>query len=185
MSAAFGLSILISTAELKLMIVLRYLDDSDDESDRDASKPHWPSAAYPGLIGNVLPEFLSFSGCPFPPPPTAEEGQPFPKLSETFAYLKKFAAPFEKSGHIRLNTEVARVEERPWGEGWKVSLRDWSDGGKEIEETWDAVVIAVHWHDNEEWPETPGFGELRQLGLAKHARSWRGPKEYEGKVSLP
>lgn len=149
------------------------------------SKPRWPSAGYKGLIGNVLPEFLSFSGSPFPPPPTAEEGQPFPNITETFAYLKAFAAPYLKSGQIRLNTEVARVEERPWGEGWKVFMRDWSvDGnGKELEEIWDAVVVAVHWHDNAEWPETPGLDELRQLGLAKHAKEWRGPQGYEGKVS--
>ncbi|KAJ3549191.1 hypothetical protein NMY22_g973 [Coprinellus aureogranulatus] len=153
-----------------------YLEGDPRSEDR---KPRWPSAAYKGLVGNVLPEFLSFSGNPFPRPATTEEGQPFANIGETFAYLKAFASPYLQSGQIRLNTEVVTVEERPWGEGWKVSMRDWSDEGKEIEEIWDAVVVAVHWHDNAEWPSTPGLGELRQLGLAKHAKVWRGPQGYE------
>ncbi|KAJ3526283.1 hypothetical protein NMY22_g10227 [Coprinellus aureogranulatus] len=156
-----------------------YLEGDSESEDR---KPRWPSAAYKGLVGNVLPEFLSFSGNPFPRPATTEEGQPFANIGETFAYLKAFASPYLQSGQIRLNTEVVTVEERPWGEGWKVSMRDWSDEGKEIEEIWDAVVVAVHWHDNAEWPSTPGLDELRQLGLAKHAKVWRGPQGHEGKV---
>ncbi|RXW19073.1 hypothetical protein EST38_g6793 [Candolleomyces aberdarensis] len=159
--------------------------EPDAAAATSSTKPRWPSPAYKGLIGNVLPEFLSFSGRPFPPPPTAEEGQPFPTLTETFTYLKSFAEPYLQSGLIRLNTEVASVEEKPWGEGWRVVLRDWSDegNGKEIEEIWDAVIVAVHWHDNPEWPDTPGLDQLRNLGLAKHAKEWRGPQGNENKLA--
>lgn len=61
------------------------------------------------MIGNVHPEFLTFSGNPFPIPPTPD--QPFPTLRETYDYLKDFSRPLLEQGKIRLNHEVVRVEE--------------------------------------------------------------------------
>ena len=87
---------------------------------------------------------------------------------------------------IRLNAEVVRLEEVPRGGGWKVVVRDWNEGaeGKEVEESWDAVVVANGWYDNPVWPETDGLEEVRKRGLARHAKWWRGPEECEGKVSV-
>ncbi|RDB29939.1 Thiol-specific monooxygenase [Hypsizygus marmoreus] len=160
-----------------------YLDNPGRNSPT-TQRPRWPSPAYPGLIGNVLPEFLSYSKHPFPESPRPH--QPFPTLVETYDYLRQFAEPFLKNGTIRLNTEVISVQELEAGAGWKVLLRDWSEGarGKEVEEIWDGVVVANGWYDNPVWPETPGLEELRELGLAKHAQSYRGPKGYEAKRCL-
>ena len=135
------------------------------------------------MIGNVLPEFLSFSNHPFP---TRSPTQPFPTLTETHDYLHAVAEPFVAQGKIRLNTEVTSVDELELGRGWKVSLKDWSDEGKGkvIEEVWDAVVVANGWSDNPVWPETEGLEALKEKGLAKHAKWWRGPSGYEGKVRL-
>jgi cation diffusion facilitator CzcD-associated flavoprotein CzcO len=137
-------------------------------------------------MGNVLPEFLSFSGHPFPPPPTSPD-QPFPDLIQTQSYLRKFAEPLFTTGKIRLNTEVVAVEQIGPDGGWKVVLKDWTDQGKgrEIEERWDAVVVATAWYDNPNWPETEGLEELRRKGIAKHAKIWDGPEEFKGKVSFP
>ena len=171
-------------------------EETKGEGEKDVPrKPKWPSPAYPGLIGNVLPKFLSFSGAPFPERPLPDDAadphgkhpQPFPSLDETQAYLRAFAEPFLAEGLIRLNTEAISVEERGWGEGWKVVLRDWNDEnepGKQLEEIWDGVVLAVHWYDFPVWPQTPGLDELKALGLARHAKEWRGPQTAgcEGKV---
>ncbi|TFK33754.1 hypothetical protein BDQ12DRAFT_614699 [Crucibulum laeve] len=159
-----------------------YLDNPAHSTDSES--PRWPSPAYPGLVGNVLPEFLSFSQYPFPEPPSAPN-QPFPTLTETHDYLHSFAEPYVKSGVIRLSTDVVRVEELVDGR-WKASLRDWSTSGKgkEVEETWDAVVVAVGWYDNPVWPQTHGLEELKSKGLAKHAKWWRGPRGHEGKRVL-
>ena len=101
------------------------------------------------MIGNVLPEWISFSGHPFLPP--LSPIQPFPNLVETHAYLRAFTEPFLLKGQIRLNTEVTSVDEisNIDGGGWKVICRDWSEKGKgaEIEEIWDAVVVATAWYD--------------------------------------
>lgn len=130
----------------------------------------------------MIPEFLSFSGHPFPAPP--REHQPFPTLAETNAYLKQFARPFIEDGHVRLSFEVTGVEELEGG-GWTVCMKDWNEGGVVFEETWDAVVITTVWFDNPHFPDVPGLQELQQKqpNKVQHAMNWMGPQgDYEGKV---
>jgi len=158
----------------------RYLDEP--EGANGTTKPKWPSPAYKGLIGNVLPEFLNFSEYPFPIPPTTPH-QPFPSLVETYDYLRTFAAPYLKDGRIKLNREVIKVIENGEDKGWTVSYRDWNSDGMEVEEKWDAVAVAVGWYDHPVWPSTEGLETLKAIGLAKHAKCYRGPVGYEGKVS--
>ncbi|KAJ7245644.1 hypothetical protein B0H12DRAFT_1054168 [Mycena haematopus] len=166
-----------------------YLDDDPNASNGKprSAAPRWPSPAYPGLIGNVLPEFLSFSAFPpFPEPASTANGQPFPSLSETHTYLRAFAAPFLSQGKIRLNTEICAVEELKGGTGWRVRMRRWGPDKEteELTETWDAVVIAISCYDHPVFPNTPGIPKLRELGLAQHAQTWRGPDRFEGKRIL-
>ncbi|KAF7312816.1 FAD/NAD(P)-binding domain-containing protein [Mycena kentingensis (nom. inval.)] len=154
-----------------------YLEDAPK-----AGKPHWPSPAYPGLVGNVLPEYLSFSGARFPP--TGSEVHPYPTLKQTHAYLKAFAEPYIARGHIRLEAEVVWVDERPEGRGWDVTMRDWTaeGNGRETVRRWDAVVVATAWYDFPSWPDTtPGLAEARERGLATHAQAWMGPEGYKAK----
>lgn len=166
-----------------------YIDSDDLDDSRVGPKDtttatKWTSPAYPGLVGNVLPEFLGFSGFPFPERTKDYPHQPFPTLTETQDYLRSFAESFikDRKGIVRLNWAVTRVEEQETG-GWKVYLRDWNraPAGEEIVEFWDAVVVAVGWFDNLVWPETEELDEIRSKGLAMHAKDWRGPKGFEGK----
>jgi cation diffusion facilitator CzcD-associated flavoprotein CzcO len=131
----------------------------------------------------VLPEFLSFSEFSFPEPSTTPH-QPFPSLSETHAYLRAFAEPYLKAGKIKLNREVIKVRENGQHRGWSVTFRDWNNGGREVEQEWEAVAVAVGWYDHPVWPNTDGIEELKAVGLAKHAKWYRGPAGYEGKVCL-
>ncbi|KAG8221690.1 FAD/NAD(P)-binding domain-containing protein [Butyriboletus roseoflavus] len=149
----------------------------------DQSHEGWPSPAYPALIGNVIPEFLSFSGSPFPAPP--RQDQPFPTLRETYEYLATFARPLLESGKIRLHHEVIDVAEvqAEEGGGWRVVMTDRSQAGTGVrmEERWDAVVITTVWYDNEYYPDIEGLDDLKQTGRVRHAKTWRGPSGYEGK----
>ncbi|KAJ6452647.1 hypothetical protein C8R45DRAFT_1040461 [Mycena sanguinolenta] len=161
-----------------------YLEDLP-KPDTPRTRPFWPSPAYPALVGNVLAEYLSFSHHPFPEPPS--KIHPYPSLADTYAYLRRFAAPFLESGQIRLSTEVVWVDELPDSRGWSVTTRDWSAGknGEVHVEVWDAVVVATSWYDFPSWPEsTPGLAEARAAGLATHAQTWHGPVGYEGKRVL-
>ncbi|KIJ15824.1 hypothetical protein PAXINDRAFT_176351 [Paxillus involutus ATCC 200175] len=151
-----------------------------------ANQSTWASPAYPGLIGNVLPEFLSFSRQPFPPPP--RPGQPFPELLETYEYLDAFARPLFERGKIRLNHEVTRVEEvgEADGAGWRVVMTDWTAGGSGVrkDERWDAIVVTTVWFDNAYYPNVEGLDEAKETGRVRHAKTWRGPSGYEGKRVL-
>lgn len=101
--------------------------------------------------------------------------QPFSSLAEAYTYLCAFAEPYLKDGNIKLNREVVRVIEREQGKtGWSVTYRDWNSNRREVEEVWDAVAVAVSWYDTPVWPETEGLEELKKLGLAKHAKWYRG-----------
>lgn len=162
---------------MDLIVLSRYFDEKED-----SKSPSWPSPAYPGLVGNVLPEYLSFSGFPFPEPASSPM-QPFPTLLETHQYLRAFAAPYLHSGDIKLLREVVSVSELERGKGWSVASKDWRNGGHPIEEVWDAVVVSVGWYDNPIWPETEGLDALRQRGIAHHSKWWRGPTSHQGKVS--
>ncbi|KAG6334858.1 hypothetical protein ID866_4234 [Astraeus odoratus] len=157
------------------------LEHKDGDKNHKDRRPRWRSPAYPGMIGNVHPEFLSFSEKPFPVP--AEPSQPFPSLSETITYLKDFARPLQEQGRIRLNHEVVRVEEIDHckGGGWRVVMKDWGQGGVEKEEQWDAIVVTTVWYDNPHYPSIDGLDAIRDAGKARHAISWSGPSGYEGK----
>ncbi|KAJ7020149.1 hypothetical protein C8F04DRAFT_134285 [Mycena alexandri] len=158
-----------------------YLEDVP-RPDTPRSRPFWPSPAYPALIGNVLAEYLSFSHHPFPEPES--KIHPYPSLADTYAYLRRFAAPFLASGQIRLSREVVWVDELSESRGWSVTTRDWRAGrnGEVNVEVWDAVVVATSWYSFPSWPEsTPGLAEARAAGLATHAQTWHGPIGYEGK----
>ena len=189
----------LSYIDITTYIILRYLDEpiptssgSDSDTLSGDIKPKWPSPAYKGLIGNVLPEFLSFSEFPFPEPPTTPH-QPFPTLVETHAYLRAFSEPHLKDGRIKLNREVVSVsecqpEDGGIGEGWQVTFRDWNGEiqgtRREVEEFWDAVVIATGLWDSPVWPDTEGLEELKNIGMAKHGKWYRGPEVFEGKVRI-
>jgi cation diffusion facilitator CzcD-associated flavoprotein CzcO len=151
-------------------------------------RPRWISPSYPGLIGNVLPEYLSFSHFPFPPLARSSAVQPFPTLQETHAYLRAVAGPFLATGKIRLNMEVVRVEELEDG-GWRVVMKNWSTvpaepSPKVIEERWDGVVISTG-REGVIWPDCEGVDEVRTLGIGIHAKDYQGPAGHEGKVSEP
>ena len=133
----------------------------------------------------MIPEFLSFSGDPFPAP--LRQDQPFPTFHETYEYLAAFARPLLESRKIRLHHEVTDVAEVPVEEagGWKVVMTDWSKGGGigvRKEERWDAVVVTTVWYDNEYYPIVEGLDDVKQTGRVRHAKAWRGPAGYEGKV---
>lgn len=169
--------------------ISRYQPRNEQAESRDnhhhRSHERWPTPAYPALIGNVIPEFLSFSGSPFPVPQRRD--QPFPTLPETYEYLASFAHPLFESGKIRLHHEVIDVAEIQGeeGGGWKVVMTDWSKSsgvGVRREERWDAVVITTVWFDNEYYPGVEGLDDVKQTGRVRHAKTWRGPSGYEGKV---
>lgn len=144
------------------------------------TKPCWPSPAYPGLRGNVLPRFLSLAGA-HPFPPVADPDDPFPTLAETQAYLELIAKPIRR--HIQCNVECIDVRELPGRSEehnrWAVRLRDWNrQGAPQVTRYYDAVVLTVGWTDVPAYPCVPGLEEAKSHGLVEHCKSYRGPEPY-------
>ncbi|EST07519.1 hypothetical protein PSEUBRA_002599 [Kalmanozyma brasiliensis GHG001] len=150
-------------------------------------RPHWPSPAYLNLRGNVLPEFLEFSGRKMEPP---SNGETFPSLQETHTYLRQFAQPYRN--FIRCGVEVLRVQELPQGSGWEVTLKHWSTPAVESAaavsftpsvETrrFDRVIVAAGWYDTPFYPDAPGMDEARNAGHVHHCKHYRDSMPYVGK----
>lgn len=143
------------------------------------TKPDWPSPAYTGLRGNVLPKFLTLSGGPsFPIPVDCDD--PFPTLDETQKYLESIAKPLEN--HIRYNMECVEVRELPGkskeDNRWAIRLRDWNRDGIECTEYFDAVVLSTGWTDVPMIPPLPGIKEATSKGFIEHCKWYRGPESY-------
>ncbi|SPO24723.1 related to FMO1 - flavin-containing monooxygenase [Ustilago trichophora] len=151
-------------------------------------QPHWPSPAYLNLRGNVLPEFLEFSGKKFDPP---AHGETFPSLQETHRYLKEFAEPYRR--YIRCGVEVLRVQELAEDQGWEATLKDWTsnavqDGAGAVSFTpkvevkrFDRVIVAAGWYDTPFYPDVAGIQEAKKAGHIHHCKHYRDSTPYVGK----
>lgn len=142
--------------------------------------PRWPSPAYEGLVGNVLPPLLEFSAERFPKP---KHGL-FPSMTETHEYLLKIGRPLRS--HIKTCMEVVGI--KPVFRAaedlatWQVESIDWNhrgSGAHAIEE-WDAIVVAAGAFDHPYWPDVPGLAALREKNshLVMHAKSYPGPRPF-------
>lgn len=145
----------------------------------DAAR-HWPSPAYEGLVGNVLPPLLQFSAFSMAKP---ADGL-FPSMTETHQYLLDFAKPLRS--HICTNREVISVVPSADNK-WSVHSIDHSPDSKDgtpatvTVETWDAVVVAPGAFDKPWWPtDIPGLAELRASNspLVMHAKTYPGPRPF-------
>jgi hypothetical protein len=139
----------------------------------------------------VLPRFLSFSSAPFPAP---SEGETFPTLDETHAYLRNAAQ--RARDNVRCGMEVLGAWELGDKDGWAVRVRDWNEGGSERTEYWDAVrppppfcsfpslahpsqlVVATGWYDAPIYPPVPGLASAVASGLVHHAKWYRTASTY-------
>lgn len=150
-------------------------------------QPHWPSPAYLNLRGNVLPEFLEFSGKRFEPP---KNNEVFPSLEETHLYLKSFAEPYRQ--YIKTGVEVLRVHELPNDQGWQVTLKHWTsselDAAQAVSFTpkletkrFDRVIVAAGWYDTPYYPDVQGISLAKEYGHIHHCKHYRDSTPYIAK----
>lgn len=150
----------------------------------------YPSPAYPALIGNVYPRFLSFSGHPFPEPASGEK---FPTLDETYRYLEDVAKPLHP--RIRTQREVKDVWELPYvggndaatsaalprSGGWLVHTIDHSTNPpRSLYERFDALSFCPSFTTHPSFPDIPGLGAAIQALPTKvhHAKWYRTPEPF-------
>ncbi|CAO1637835.1 unnamed protein product [Sympodiomycopsis kandeliae] len=150
------------------------------------SHPRFPSPAYPALVGNVFPRFVSFSGLPFP---ELEREEQFPTLQETFNYLEDVAAPLRS--RIKTKKEVKEVWELPSLQrqdsqlpssgGWLLHTHDHSTvPPTSLWEHFDAVTFAPSFTTHANWPDIPGLGTALTSIPSRihHAKWYRTPEPF-------
>lgn len=143
--------------------------------------PRWPSPAYEGLVGNILPPLLEFGAQRFQKP----KGGLFPSQVETHEYLRQLAEPLRP--HIKTCQEVLNVRPK-YKSGseaatWEVTKVDWTQEGqgKRKTEEWDGVIIAAGAFDHPFFPPgLPGLQPLldEQSPLVMHAKTYPGPRPF-------
>ncbi|KAJ9478377.1 putative Thiol-specific monooxygenase (putative) [Pseudozyma hubeiensis] len=153
-----------------------------------SGKPHWPSPAYLNLRGNVLPEFLEFSGKKMQKPKNDEV---FPTLEETHEYLKSFAEPYRQ--YIKTGVEVLKVQELSQDRGWQVTLKHWSHPSIPAADTisftpyvetltFDRVIVAAGWYDTPYYPDVPGLSHIASTtSHIHHCKHYRDSTPYINK----
>lgn len=115
-------------------------------------------------------EYLDF---PFPP-----ETPDYPSHRDLAAYFRAYADHFRLRPHLRLRTSVVRATRRPGG-GYDVVLRS-EDGGAEVTESFDRLVVANGHHHAPRWPDVPG----EFTGEYLHSHEFKRAAPFEGKRVL-
>nr|CAB3469571.1 unnamed protein product [Digitaria exilis] len=141
-------------------------------------------------------ECMGFSDFQFVPRP-GRDARRFPGHREVYHYLKDFVAAFGLADVVKLNTKVVRVAMAPpsplspppracsagGGYKWLVITRHVEPDGEEgvdVEEVFDAVVVANGHYSQPRLPSIKGMDTWRRRQL--HSHSYRVPEPFRDEV---
>ena len=132
------------------------------------------SATWPGMRTNTSRVMTAFSDLDH----TAGVAT-YPTQEEMLDYLERYAYAFGLLPHLRLKTQVERLERAP--DGWLILST--SDSGHRAE-TFSRVIVAAGRQNRPDVPEIPGLaGFAGSLGAA-HTAQYNGPERYRGRKVL-
>lgn len=138
------------------------------------------ASIYNSVIINTCKEMMCFSDYPIP-------GH-FPNFmhnSLIMDYFRMYAEHFQLTKHIRFQTRVLQVRQRPdfcRSGQWDVETES-RNGGRE-RHVFDAVMICIghHCHPNLPLHDFPGIDTFK--GTAHHSRDYKTPEEWRGKKAV-
>lgn len=138
------------------------------------------ASIYNSVIINTCKEMMCFSDYPIP-------GH-FPNFmhnSLIMDYFRMYAEHFQLTKHIRFQTRVLQVRQRPdfcRSGQWDVETES-TNGGRE-RHVFDAVMICIghHCHPNLPLHDFPGIDTFK--GTAHHSRDYKTPEEWRGKKAV-
>ncbi|XP_053733384.1 flavin-containing monooxygenase 5-like [Synchiropus splendidus] len=138
------------------------------------------ASIYHSVIINTSKEMMCFSDYPIP--------AHFPNFmhnSLIMDYFRMYADHFQLIKHIRFNTKVLQVNQRPdfsRSGQWDVETQD-KDGKKE-KLIFDAVMICIGHHCHPHMPihDFPGIETF--TGKYFHSRDYKTPEEWRGKKAV-
>ncbi|XP_041791022.1 flavin-containing monooxygenase 5-like [Chelmon rostratus] len=138
------------------------------------------ASIYHSVIINTSKEMMCFSDFPIP--------AHFPNFmhnSLIIDYFRMYADNFQLTKHIRLNTKVLQVKQRPdfsHSGQWDVETEN-KDGTRE-KHIFDAVMICIghHCHPNMPLHDFPGIDTFK--GKYFHSRDYKTPEEWRNKKAV-
>ncbi|KAI9676699.1 MAG: hypothetical protein M1822_008262 [Bathelium mastoideum] len=146
---------------------------SVDVTRREAT---FPSALYDDLESNIPKELMQYPDYPF-----NEQLQLFPGRQEVLKYLEEYAHTVRHL--IRFQTQVYDIRQPAQG-SWIVRFRD-LERGEEMEESYNAVLVASGHYDVSYVPDIEGLREWNEKypGTVSHSKLYRRPDGYRDKVT--
>ena len=128
------------------------------------------SGTWEGMQTNISHHTCRFSDFPW------KEGiQDFPTQQEVHEYLISYADHFKIHPHVRLNTEVKKIQKN--NSQWTV---EWLNKEGSTVSTFDYVVVCSGIFSRAFTPEIPGLDKFK--GDVIHAQNYTKPDAFKGKI---
>ncbi|KAF0927804.1 hypothetical protein E2562_036224 [Oryza meyeriana var. granulata] len=139
------------------------------------------SSIYASLRLNSPREIGGFSDFPFRPA-AGGDARRYPVHGELLRYIRDVCDAFGLMDAVRLNTTVLRVAMAPPRRDGSLrwTVRSKHDGEVEMEEVFDAVVVATGHYSQPRLPSIDGMDTWRRRQL--HSHSYRVPDSIHGEV---
>ncbi|XP_041791033.1 flavin-containing monooxygenase 5-like [Chelmon rostratus] len=138
------------------------------------------ASIYQSVIINTSKEMMCFSDFPIP--------AHFPNFmhnSLIIDYFRMYADNFQLTKHIRLNTKVLQVKQRPdFSHSGQWDVETENKDGKREKHIFDSVMICIghHCHPNMPLHDFPGIDTFK--GKYFHSRDYKTPEEWRNKTAV-
>lgn len=125
---------------------------------------------YDSLTTNIPHPIMAFTSYSFPP-----SSPLFPRAPVVQAYLESYAAHFNLTSHIRLNTHVLDVRRDTTDSKWAVQILGEGPGTDVQTLDFDFVIVANGHYRRPRYPTTPGLSKWIAEKKASHSAWYRRP----------
>ncbi|KAI0326143.1 FAD/NAD-P-binding domain-containing protein [Cubamyces sp. BRFM 1775] len=127
---------------------------------------------YDSLTTNLPHPVMAYTSFSFPPSTPL-----FPPASTVLEYMKAYAAHFELTPHIRLNTPVLSTTRDSISGKWTVTVR-FAQANSDETITFDHLIVANGHYRIPRFPNTPGLNAWLEAKKAFHAVYYRNPADF-------
>ena len=127
------------------------------------------SGVWPAMRTNTSRIMTSFSDLPHPPGTAV-----YPTNQQMHAYLERYAAKFNLTPAIHLNTRVEEISRNPSSEGWRIRTNP--KDGATTDQIFSHVVIASGRYNKPSIPAIPGLDTFTGKGGIAHTFDYKHPE---------
>nr|VWO94515.1 Protein kinase domain-containing protein [Ganoderma boninense] len=127
---------------------------------------------YDSLTTNLPHPVMAYTSFPFPPGTAL-----FPPASTVLKYLEDYAAHFDLTQHVQLNTSVTSVTRDHIAGKWTVTVRNTETPTEETHE-FDYIIVANGHYRVPRFPATPGLEAWVEAKKALHSVHYRNPSVF-------